>query len=179
MDLKSEQKRLFALLNAHARCFVRVCDDDRALWVSDLPRKSQDTLYRADELLAEGFCVWQDEAQRLLYVDLSQEQWQEMLETLPCELPALPKDETLHTAYALCRLWMLHSAQRVDEHMPMLRAAAKLVCESPSKITERKLRALHEESAVRLRNGQTLPCEAGRLLAAWLNKYDSEKEMRI
>ncbi len=179
MDLKSEQKKLFALLNTYARCFVRVCDDDRALWVSDLPRKSQETLYRADELLAEGFCAWEDEAQRLLYVDLSLNKWQELIDSLPCKLPALPKDETLHTAYALCRLWMLHPTQRADEHMPMLRTAAKLVCEAPSKTAERKLRTLYEESAVRLRNSQTLPCDAGRLLAAWINNYDSEKEMRI
>ena len=73
MNLKSEQRRLYALLPQNARCFVRVCDDDSALWVSDLPRKREDCAEMLAKLQTEGFAVRLDEKARLWYIDWTKE----------------------------------------------------------------------------------------------------------
>jgi len=177
MNIKDDQRRLFELLSAQTRCFVRVCDDDSALWVSDLPRKMEDCACLAQQLQTEGFLVRQDDAAKLWYVDWTESQWQKMIEPLPERLPSLPDADELHEVYALCRLWMLHPAPRAHEHMPIIRRMVKLTAERPQAM-RRSIRMMHEESAALLRQGGTLPYDAGRVLAAWLKTYASEKEMK-
>lgn len=175
MNLKAEQRRLYALMPAEARCFVRVCDDDCALWVSDLPRKVSDCNVLAQRLRKEGFAVWVNESVRLWYIDWTAECWQSQLAELPQEIPALPLQDEYHEAYALCRLWMLHAAPVETEHLPALRRVTKLTSDHKSKML-RAVRSLHEETATRLRKGKTIPHAAGRVLAAWLYEHAYGKE---
>lgn len=177
MRLKAEQRRLYALLPAEARCFVRVCDDDGALWVSDLPRRMVDCERLKATLRKEGFEVRLDGDARLWYVDWTEERWREMVGELPCELPELPEKDMYHEAYALCRFWLLHPAPLAQEHLPVLRRVTKLTAQPMQKLL-RSVRVLHEKAAVQWRSGQTAACDAGRILAAWLNEhaYGKEKE---
>lgn len=175
MNLKAEQHRLYGLLPADARCFVRVCDDDSALWVSDLPRRTTDCEGLADMLRAAGFKARLDEASRLWYVDWTEERWQEMLNGLPTECPLLPAQNCYHEAYALCRLWLLHPAGRTTENLPMIRRVLKLTADTQQKLL-RSVRALHGEAAANLRTGKAPAYDAGRILAAWLNEHAYGKE---
>ena len=175
MILKTEQQRLYALMPAQARCFVRVCDGNDALWVSDLPRRIPDCTRVEEQLLAEGFAVRLDEASRLWYVDWTMERWQKWADDLPCGIPALPQKEAYHEIYALCRLYLLHPAGWEDEHLPTLRKVLKLTESQPGQML-RGVRALHEEAAARLREKKTIAHAAGRMLAAWLCEKGKETQ---
>ena len=177
MNLKSEQQRLYSLMPKETRCFVRMCDQDTALWVSDLPRRRDDCTQTAKMLAAEGFKVWLDEKSRLWYVDWTEERWQELLAELPNNFPLLPSDETYHEVYALCRLWLLHPSAWEDEHLPALRKTLKWTAAQPGQML-RGVRFLHEEAALQLREGKTIAHAAGRILAAWLNEMENEKETK-
>lgn len=177
MILKSEQQRLYALMPEASRCFVRVCDHDDALWVSDLPRRMDDCTETEKRLNAEGFSVRLDEKSRLWYVDWTEERWQALLAGWPRELPALPADEAYHEAYALCRLYLLHPSDWEDGHLPAMRKALKLTESRPDPM-QRGMRSLYEETAVRLREGKTIAHAAGRILAAWLNAIETGKETK-
>ena len=175
MLLKTEQQKLYTLMPPDARCFVRVCDDDTALWVSDLPRRMPGCGVLKETLFQAGFAVQTDEQAMLWYVDWTAERWQEILAKLPQECPPLPQQEAQHELYALCRLWLLHPAPLAPEHMPALRRAVKLRADFPGK-GQRDVRALHQEAARQLREGKTVAYAAGRVLAAWLQ--ESRKETK-
>ena len=177
MNLKSEQRRLYGLLPEHAHCFVRICADDRALWVSDLPRRMPECGALKAELEREGFNICADDEAQLWYVDWTKQRWIEILSELPVTLPPLPVQEKDHGVYALCRLCLLHPAPLAEETMPALRRVCKLTAETPDKM-RRAIRALHEETALQLRRGKPVAHAAGRVLAAWLLEHADGKEMR-
>lgn len=177
MILKSEQQRLYALMSEGSRCFVRVCDHDAALWVSDLPRRMVDCTENVKRLNAEGFSVRLDDKSCLWYIDWTEERWQAVIAGLPKELPALPVNENYHEAYALCRLYWLHPSEWNEEHLPTLRRTLKLIENQPGAM-QRGIRALHEEAAIRLREKKTIAHAAGRVLAAWLKETAYGKETK-
>lgn len=177
MILKSEQQRLYALMPEGSSCFVRVCDHDAALWVSDLPRRMDDCTETEKRLNQEGFPVRMDEKSRLWYIDWTEERWQTVIDGLPKELPALPADEACHEVYALCRMYLLHPSEWNEEHLPTLRRTLKLTESQPGAM-QRGIRALHEEAAIRLREKKTIAHAAGRLLAAWLKETANGKETK-
>lgn len=177
MLLKSEQQRLYALMPQESRCFVRVCDHETALWVSDLPRRMADCSSTGKLLKEEGFLARLDDQSRLWYIDWTAERWQAVLSGLPKELPALPAEEAYHEAYALCRLYLLHPSEWNEEHLPTLRKTLKLSENRPDMIL-RGVRALREEAAVRLREGKSIAYAAGMILAAWLNELENGKETK-
>jgi len=175
MNLKAEQQRLFALMPAEAHCFVRVCDHDAALWVSDLPRRLADCSAVEKQLKQEGFTAFLDAEAMLWYLDWTQEYWQKKLDELPQELPSLPVKEERHEIYALCRLYLLHPSALENEHLPALRKATKLTAAQPGQRL-RAVRSLHEEAAWRLREGKSIAYAAGLVLAAWLSENENGKE---
>lgn len=172
--LKTEQKRLYESLPNDVHCFVRVCDTDRALWVSDLPRRMADAAQLSEELRAKGFVCCVDEPVRLWYIDWTEERWEEMLSDFPNSLPEFPKEERYHAAYALCRLWMLHPAARSAAALPLIRRVLKLVCEPENKVLS-AIGALHAQAAADLRSGGPSAFDAGRILAGWLDERRGEK----
>lgn len=175
MNLKNEQQRLYALMPAESHCFVRVCDHDHALWVSDLPRRSDDCESLTCQLKEQGFFVKTDEKTGLWLIDWTQTTWEAFQQKLPKELTVFPLDEKYHEAYALCRLLLLHPTEMEPHHMPALRRMIKLTAAQPAQMLK-KIRILHEEAAVMLRKGQSLPHAAGRVLAAWLAEQTTGKE---
>lgn len=175
MDLKAEQRRLYDLLPSQARCFVRICDDDSALWVSDLPRRYAACENLIVALADAGFAVTYDEVAGLWYIDWTQEQWQKTLGDLPCKLPPFPEMEAYHEAYALCRLWLLHPAPLSDRVLPTVRRVVKWTAQPPQKLLS-AVRALHEQAAAQLRIGHPVAYDAGRILAAWLDESTRGKE---
>ncbi len=177
MKLKAEQQRLYALMPQESRCFVRVCDHDTALWVSDLPRRQADCTKTEKRLRQAGFTVRLDEESCLWYVDWTEEQWRAVLSGLPGELPALPDDEAYHEIYALCRLYLLHPSGLEAEHLPVLRKTIKITAMQPGKRLG-AVRSLHEEAASRLREGKSIACAAGLVLAAWLREIENGKETK-
>lgn len=177
MNLKSEQRRLYGLLPAGARCFVRICADDRAMWVSDLPRRMPECEALKAELQREGFAVCADDEARLWYVDWTKQRWMDILSALPETVPPLPTLEKDHGVYALCRLWLAHPAPLAEETMPALRRVCKLTADAPDQM-RRAVRALHEEAAVQLRCGKPVAHAAGWVLAAWLLEHADGKETR-
>ena len=172
MNLNAEQQKLYALMPADVRCFVRVCDRDDALWVSDLPRRLADCSEAEKRLKREGFAVRLDADSRLWYVDWSRERWQQMLEGLSNEMPSLPSQEAYHEVYALCRLYLLHPSGLEAEHLPAVRRAIKLTAAQQGQGL-RAVRSLHEEAARQLREGKNIAHAAGLVLAAWLNENDN------
>ena len=175
MKLKTEQSRLYALFPKETRCFVRVCDDDLALWVSDFPRKTENCAGTAGMLREAGYEVLHDQTARLWYIDWTDAYWLQQLESLPEEIPPFPFDDEYHEAYALCRLYMNHSAGFDHGQLATLRRILKLQLETMPK-SKRDIRALYEQAALQLRNGQKLPFAAGKLLAAWLNEQMNGRE---
>ena len=151
MVLKSEQRRLYALLPQEARCFVRVCDDDSALWVSDLPRKYEAIEDVADKLLNAGFEVQLDDNSRLWYIDWAWEAWIGVAGAQSCEMPQFPEHDAWHGTYALCRFLLSHPAEMEEGHLPFLRRVLKSM-EQPQNKMQHSIRKLHEEAAVQLRN---------------------------
>ena len=175
--MRNEQRRLYALLPSGARCFVRVCDDDCALWVSDLPRKYEACQSLIPALEEAGFLVMPDEQSRLWYIDRTKKRWLEMLEELPSELPALPEKDEWHEVYALCRLLLLHPARMENDHLPLIRRAFKLKAGNGS--AARSVRSMREKTALSIRCGRTSAYAAGRVLAAWLLEHkDTGKETK-
>lgn len=173
MNFKAEQQRLYSLLNERVRCFVRVCDGGNALWVSDFPRRCAETAGTAELLKRNGFSVLTDG--QLWLIDWTEEYWQELLDGIPESLPRLPDEQERHEAYALCRLLLVHPAQRQTEHMPALRTAVKLSAGQTAH-AGKAIRDLYEEAAVQLRQGKTVAHDAGRILAVWLRTLEDGKE---
>lgn len=178
MNLKAEQQRLYALMPAEARCFVRLSDHNDALWVSDLPRRTNVHDETADQLRQAGYDVKLDQTARLWLIDWTGDRWQELLAGLPENCPSLPDEEALHEAYALCRLWLMHPSALNEEHLPMLRRIVKLTAQPKDRLI-RSIRALHEETAVLLRRKKSLPHAAGRVLSAWLLEQTNGKETQL
>ncbi len=175
MNLKAEQRRLYALMPEDARCFVRVCDDNGALWVSDLSRRYSGCLEMAAKLKSEGFRMKLDEEAQLCYLDWTLERWQEEIAKLPQECPGLPAQEEYHEAFALCRLWLTHPAELEEAHLSTLRCVVKRTAETPDRML-RTVRSLYEEAAMQIRKKKTVAHAAGRVLAAWLYEQTYGKE---
>ena len=169
MSLKLEQKRLYESLPKDTRCFVRVCDTDDALWVSDLPRRIPNAEALAQKLNGQGFICRLDEKKQLWHVDWTEERWQQMLMDYPTGIPDFPVEERYHPAYALCRLWLLHPAERTAGNLPMIRRMLKLTAEPEARLLV-CVPALHAQAARSLREGIPSAYDAGRILAGWLNE---------
>ena len=169
MNLKAEQKRLYESMPKDTRCFVRICDTDQALWVSDLPRRMPDAAQLSEKLSAQGFVCHLDENTRLWYIDWTAQRWEEMLSACPGSLPEFPLEECYHAAYALCRLWITHPSDLAPAAMPAVRRMLKLV-QQPEEELLKSIASLHEEAAVQLRTGQPVAHAAGWILAQWLNE---------
>jgi len=169
MNLKAEQQQLYALLSKENRCFVRICESDDALWISDLPRKMHDLAGLESLLFQNGFVCRLDQEARLWHVDWSESRWNKMLSGFPKTLPAFPESERYHAAYALCRLWLAHPAQLMSHTMPTVRRVLKLM-EQPEEKLLKSIASLHEEAALQLRTGRPTAHAAGWILAKWLNE---------
>ena len=169
MNLKAEQQRLYKLLSKENRCFVRICDGDNALWVSDLPRKTADLSSLEPLLCDNGFVCRLDEKARLWYVDWTESQWAKNLACLPRAIPAFPESERYHAAYALCRLWLAHPSPPTQNTMPAVRRVLKLTMQPEEKLFK-SIQALHEEAAIQLRADLPVAHAAGWILAKWLNE---------
>lgn len=175
MNLKAEQQRLYELMPEDTRCFVRMCDDDRALWVSDLPRRRGHDAEVAECLQKAGYSVCYDEQTGLWYIDWTSETWQRILAVLPNSLPAFPAESEYHETYALCRLWLLHPAPFSETPLPILRRVVKLTAQPKIKMV-RAAQSLYEEASVQLRLGKIVCSAAGRVLACWLSNHMTGKE---
>ena len=173
MKLKAEQQRLYELLAKGARCFVRICETDQALWISDLPRKTDHLDSIRQGIEENGFVCELDQETRLWYLDWTPERWKEVLERFSASLPSLPKDDRYHAAYALCRLWLSHPSDICPETLPAVRRMLKLTLQPESKLL-RGIASLHEEAAVSLRNAQPIAHAAGCILAGWLNERNGD-----
>lgn len=169
MNLKAEQARLYELLSKENRCFVRVCDSNDALWVSDLPRKTDDLSGLESLLEQNGFTCRIDHDARLLYADWTQNRWKAMLSSFPPTLPAFMQNDRYHAAYALCRLWLSHPSDLSSDTLPAVRRMLKLT-QQPEEKMLKSISSLHEEAAVQLRTGKPTAYAAGCILAKWLNE---------
>lgn len=173
IDLAGAQRAIYETIRgaAGAPCFVRLCMDHGALWVSDLPRRTDRLAPALSALVALGIRCDTDPATGLWRLDWTAEGWRERLERLPDCLPALPRDEALHPAYALCRLLLLHPAPVERQPMAQVREMAKLAAGAPGPLLA-AVPALTGEAARCLRMGLPLAEGAGRVLADWIVRMD-------
>ena len=173
IDLAGAQRAIYKTIRgaAGAPCFVRLCMDHGALWVSDLPRRTDRLAPALSALVALGIRCDTDPATGLWRLDWTAEGWRERLERLPDCLPALPRDEALHPAYALCRLLLLHPAPVERQPMAQVREMAKLAAGAPGPLLA-AVPALTGEAARCLRMGLPLAEGAGRVLADWIVRMD-------
>lgn len=165
MNLKHEQRRLFALLPMETHCFVKLCDDDRALWVSDLPRRAD----RLPELQPAGFQCEVDERSRLWYIDWTEERRRKVLDALPTEIPAFPAQEAYHEAYALCRWWLIHPGEWNAENAPVIRRVLKLTAQKEERMLT-AVPALMQAAAQQWRVNRSSAYPAGQVLCEWLDQ---------
>lgn len=167
MDLRAEQLAIYQAVKRTApRSFVRICKEDCALWVSDLPRHTDEM----PPLANTDVRCWVAPEKQLLYLDWTEDGWACRMRTLPDTLPAFPVQETLHTAYALCRFLAAHPAERTAAHLPFLRRMIKALHEGKPKIS-----LWHEQAAQALRCGAPVTDDAGRLLAAWIAQQEEQE----
>lgn len=173
IDLAGAQRAIYETIRgaAGAPCFVRLCMDHGALWVSDLPRRTDRLTPALSALVALGIRCDTDPTTGLWRLDWTAEGWRERLERLPDCLPALPRDEALHPAYALCRLLLLHPAPVERQPMAQVREMAKLAAGAPGPLLA-AVPALTGEAARCLRMGLPLAEGAGRVLADWIARMD-------
>lgn len=173
IDLAGAQRAIYETIRgaAGAPCFVRLCMDHGALWVSDLPRRTDRLAPALSALVALGIRCDTDPTTGLWRLDWTAEGWRERLERLPDCLPALPRDEALHPAYALCRLLLLHPAPVERQPMAQVREMAKLTAGAPGPLLA-AVPALTGEAARCLRMGLPLAEGAGRVLADWIVRMD-------
>ena len=173
IDLAGAQRAIYETIRgaAGAPCFVRLCMDHSALWVSDLPRRTDRLAPALSALVALGIRCDTDPTTGLWRLDWTAEGWRERLERLPDCLPALPRDEALHPAYALCRLLLLHPAPVERQPMAQVREMAKLAAGAPGPLLA-AVPALTGEAARCLRMGLPLAEGAGRVLADWIARMD-------
>ena len=143
IDLAGAQRAIYETIRgaAGAPCFVHLCMDHGALWVSDLPRRTDRLAPALSALVALGIRCDTDPTTGLWRLDWTAEGWRERLERLPDCLPALPRDEALHPAYALCRLLLLHPAPVERQPMAQVREMAKLAAGAPGAASGRRTRA--------------------------------------
>lgn len=172
-DAKAAQSAVYQALQAHAKrpCFLRLCDQPCALWVTDFPRGNADAAPARAALEAlDCTCT---ESRGLWYIDWKRERWRQELEQLPDTLPPFPAEEALHPAYALCRLWLAHPFEWNDQPMEAIRRIWQLP-QKPRSVVLKALPALHMESAMRLRKHQPLPFYGARILAQWLMEQEEK-----
>lgn len=165
MKAKAEQKRLYESLPSG--CFLRMCRDDRAMWVSDWPRREPNPSGLLEPLKSMGFHAWLEDG--LCYLDWTEEHWKEMLLPLDKSLPAFPKEERWHEAYALCRFWLLHPQVFSADMLPVLRKVVKLT-EEPEEKMLKSVRSLYAQAAETWREKGFCASAAGLVLAAWLKE---------
>lgn len=171
LELQKAQEAIYQALRASGAegSFLRLSRDDQALWVTDLPRRRV-PLDEAEALLnALNVECALDERTGLWRLNWTLAGWMNALASLPTEPPALPKEDELHPAYALCRLLLFHPAPLERQPMERLCQMAKLA-QGPREALMRSLPACYGDAAARLRLGQPLPSAAGRILASWLKQ---------
>lgn len=173
-ELRAFQNELYAALcqSGENRCFLRLCADDRALWVTDLPRRQPDPRKVLAALQKLPVTCEKDEAAGLWRLDFTAEEWQRRLDALSDAAPPLPQDEALHGAYALCRLLLLHPAPFKAQPMDMIRAVVKATAGPREKLLA-FVPAWHGAAATLVRQRMPLPSHAGRVLAVWIAEQDA------
>lgn len=172
-DARAAQSAVYQALLAQARrpCFLRLCDQPSALWVTDFPRGNADTAPARAALEAlDCTCT---ESRGLWYIDWTTERWRRELERLPDTLPPFPAEGALHLAYALCRLWLAHPSEWNDQPMEAIRRIWQLT-QKPRTVLLKAIPALLGESALRLREHQPLPSYGARILAQWLMEQEEK-----
>lgn len=177
IDLAAAQRAVYEALReaAGAPCFVRLCMDHGALWVSDLPRRTDRLAPALEALEALGIKNEPDPETGLWRLDWTAESWRERLDRLPIHPPALPRAEALHPAYALCRLLMMHPAPVERQPLGQVREIAKLAAGAPGPLLA-AVPVLTGEAARRLRMGLPLAEGGGRVLADWITRLDAESK---
>lgn len=176
-ELARVQRAVYEALRetSGASCFVRLCASDDALWVTDLPRRTESVEAARKALDALGVTCTEDGAAGLWRLDWTREAWRGRLLALPAKPPPFPRDEALHPAYALCRLLLLHPTPLERQPMEQVRAVCKRASGAPEALL-RLVSPLHGESARRLRAGEPVAYGAGQVLSDWLTRTDRPNE---
>ncbi len=179
--MKRTQEAIYGALRADGAksCFLRLSRDERSLWVTDFPRRQENTAGVEATLRMMDIECALDETSGLWRLSWTLAGWKRVLASLPKLPPSLPLVEKLHPAYALCRLLLCHPVPLEEQPMERLCQMAKAT-QGTEDALFRILPAFHSDAAKRLRTGQALPYDAGRILAAWLVQTDSQpKEAKV
>ena len=167
IDLKAEQSALYELMQTLGlRGFLRICQTDDSLWVSDCPRRTPDLVQAQRALEERGYSCRLDARTQLWHLDWMD--WSAHLDGLPRNAPHFPQQERYHKAYALCRLWLSHPHEQTA--LPVARRLLKLTA-GPEEALLAAVPALYEETAAAVREGRPAGYEAGKLLAQWLLEH--------
>ncbi len=154
--------------------FLRLCGQDRYLFVSDAPRRvSKETLERIQHTMREhGFSAETDSA-NLLCIDLQPARWRELLDSFPrvVGMP-FPDDERLHGVYALARLLSRHPAEFELQPMELIRMALKQYGRKDGLIALAP--RMHARCAEKLRRGEPLPSGLSHVFYTWLGERTEE-----
>lgn len=173
VELALRQQQLWALLmeHSHIHPMLRVSREDDCLWICDLPRRVDAKVYDSVEqhLHNAGFIVSLNESSRLWHIDLPITD--RLLKELSGVQTLFPKNESLHTAYALYQLLISHSSPQDRQPLPLLRSILKLTLKTPEE-AQTAIVALTNQCAALLNRKQPLPSTVTGILAQWINQED-------
>lgn len=173
------QAACYTLVQQQAEgCFLYLSKSQDSLFISDAPRHMPAArLPLAMGLLEESGFHCRLLPRGLLSLDPSLDQYRALLQSLPLLPPSLPKNNSLHPAYALCRLLLGHptclSLQPLAPLRQLLKASRFMpYAKQASHPMLTGIPKLHSQCAAWLRQGMPLPQAAGQVLSAWLPLAD-------
>lgn len=175
--LEPFQSKAYAILSAWSdrTFFLHKCQQSHSLWVSDLPRQlPAPAMQSAIRVLeANGFLCENHLPAHLLWMDISPSQYEALLAPLPQRPAALPIQDALHPAYALCRFLFLHPFALAVQPLSPLRDVLKAGDAASLRNCLSLIPPLHQQCAAWLREGRPLPHAVGSVLSAWLEDEDA------
>lgn len=166
-DLLQAQQRLWTLVanGSQKPPMLRLSRQNDCCWICDLPRHVSDCGFVQRQLIETGFVILPNQEDDLWHIDPV---WQLDASS---QLPSFPKNEALHSAYALLRLLLQHPCKPdAEQPMELVRAIVKQCCRPMAQPAA--FITLHEQCAQLLRDGSVLPTFAIPYLRTYLDKEE-------
>ena len=160
---KTELKELLA-----DKAFIRISDDDAALFISDAPRRLEaEHLEKViQQLSLREYVAWATPEQMLL-IDWSISRWGSWQQkTQTCSLPPFPTSVEVYPIYSLARLLAAHPTPLEHQPLALVRKILKAQSQKVDLISFSNKQI--ETCAYRLRRKETLQAAALSCVCDWL-----------
>ena len=149
--------------------FLKRNNDERALFISDYPRRAK-AIAKAENLLrSHGYVLTQQNAD-LWHIDMTVTKY---ARCMPVEQELrFPICEKWHEAYALCRFLLLHAQEDREETLPLVRSMMKTMMVGEKEVLQH-VSQWHERAVYLQRTKQPLSRFAFLLLTHYIQERNS------